>query len=114
MLPVLVLLFKLQLTAQVISVSSDAQEQLKHVVVKNTREATCLIRLGEVDSLGFGWPGDFDPPGDGGRNYLILPWEINEKVRRALTASLPSSMDPAARLHRTIRRLTGLRTKGQR
>lgn len=69
-------------TAQVKTVSADADWQQQKVVLKNTMEADFIIRIGDVDNLGFGWPEDFDPFCARMTQAHYFPWEIN-------TADLP-------------------------
>ncbi len=44
---------------QTVSADKDWHEQ--HVFLKNTPDADIIIREGDVDNLGFGWPEGFDP-----------------------------------------------------
>jgi OOP family OmpA-OmpF porin len=48
-------------TGQVRSVSADKDWKKQVVELKNTDEADYIIRIGDVDNLGFGWPDGFDP-----------------------------------------------------
>ena len=47
--------------AQINTVSSDTDWTNQQVTLKNTLEADYIIRTGDVDNLGFGWPEGFDP-----------------------------------------------------
>ncbi|MFN8244705.1 MAG: OmpA family protein [Ferruginibacter sp.] len=51
----------LPVLAQVNSITADKDWAKQEVVVKNSTEADCIIRIGDVDNLGFGWPENFDP-----------------------------------------------------
>jgi hypothetical protein len=50
-----------QVKAQVNTVSADNKWDSQQVTLKNTLEADYIIRIGDVDNLGFGWPEGFDP-----------------------------------------------------
>lgn len=43
------------------SVTTDRDWTSQHAVVTGTKEADVIVRLGDVDNLGFGWPPEFDP-----------------------------------------------------
>ena len=47
--------------AQVTTVSADKNWKQQVVELKNTVEADYIIRIGDVDNLGYGWPDGFDP-----------------------------------------------------
>lgn len=49
------------LSAQVSTVSSDTGWNKQNEVLKNVAEAGFIIRVGDVDNLGFGWEEGFDP-----------------------------------------------------
>lgn len=63
--------------AQVTTVSSDTDWQNQQAVLKNTREADYIIRIGDVDNLGFGWPDDFDPFCARMTQAHYYPWDAN-------------------------------------
>ena len=63
--------------AQVKTVSADINWKEQQAVIKNTAEADIIIRLGDVDNLGFGWPEDFDPFCARMTQAHYFPWEIN-------------------------------------
>lgn len=63
--------------AQVNTVSSDTQWDLQQVILKNTREAGFIIRLGDVDNLNFGWSEGFDPFCARTTESHNYPWEPN-------------------------------------
>lgn len=65
----------LQLKAQVSSVSSDRKWDSQQVILKNTSEADYIIRIGDVDNLGFGWPEGFDPFCSRMTELHGYPWE---------------------------------------
>jgi len=65
------------LNAQVRTVSGDTDWELQQVVLSNTTEADFIIRLGDVDNLGFGWPQGFDPFCGRMTEVHSYPWDIN-------------------------------------
>ncbi len=52
---------QVNLSAQVNPVRADQDWASRQVTLKHTAEAECIIRIGDVDNLGWGWPPDFDP-----------------------------------------------------
>lgn len=64
--------------AQVKTVSSDVEWHLQNSFIKNSTEAEYIIRAGDVDNLGFGWPEGFDPFCGRMTTSHNFPWEINE------------------------------------
>lgn len=63
--------------AQVKTVSADANWQQQQAVLKNTIEAEYIIRVGDVDNLGFGWPEEFDPFCGRMTQAHSYPWDAN-------------------------------------
>ncbi|MBX7050352.1 MAG: hypothetical protein K1X40_14340, partial [Chitinophagales bacterium] len=61
--------------AQMTTVSSDKEWEKQEVFLKNTMEAEYIIRLGDVDNLGFGWPEGFDPFCGRMTDSHAYPWE---------------------------------------
>ncbi len=58
----LVMIFMINSTSvQAQTVSSDTEWGKQQVILTKTMEADYIIRLGDVDNLGFGWPEGFDP-----------------------------------------------------
>lgn len=43
------------------SVTADRDWKAQGAVLTGTREADVIVRIGDVDNLGFGWPPEFDP-----------------------------------------------------
>ena len=43
------------------SITADRAWQAQGAVLTGTREADVIVRLGDIDNLGFGWPDGFDP-----------------------------------------------------
>lgn len=65
--------------AQINTISSDVDWEKQQVVLKNTEEADFIIRLGDVDNLGFGWPEQFDPFCGMMSVSHDFPWEAHKE-----------------------------------
>lgn len=65
------------LEAQVKTVSADLDWTLQQAVIKNSAEAEFIIRVGDIDNLGFGWPEGFDPFCGRMTESHSFPWEAN-------------------------------------
>lgn len=70
-------LCNLHLNAQVNTVSDDTDWPNQQAELKGTSEADFIIRLGDVDNLGFGWPEEFDPFCGRMSVTHYYPWEAN-------------------------------------
>jgi OOP family OmpA-OmpF porin len=58
----LMMIFMINSTsAQAQTVSSDTDWEKQQAILTKTMEADYIIRVGDVDNLGFGWPEGFDP-----------------------------------------------------
>jgi len=66
-----------QMKAQVNTVSADTQWDRQQVTLKHTLEADYIIRIGDVDNLGFGWPEDFDPFCGRMSESHYFPWDAH-------------------------------------
>jgi OmpA-OmpF porin, OOP family len=66
-----------RLSAQVNSVSSDKDWNKQQVILTNVPEAGFIIRIGDVDNLGFGWPEGYDPFCGRTAESHDYPWEAN-------------------------------------
>jgi outer membrane protein OmpA-like peptidoglycan-associated protein len=64
-----------RLSAQVNTVSSDKEWDKQQVTLKNVPEAAFIIRIGDVDNLGFGWPEGYDPFCGRTSESHDYPWE---------------------------------------
>lgn len=64
-----------EVKAQVKTVSADTKWNSQQVSLKNTIEADYIIRIGDVDNLGFGWPEGFDPFCGRMTESHPFPWE---------------------------------------
>ncbi len=49
----------------------------QRVTLYNTPEAEMMIRAGDIDNLGFGWPDDFDPFSGNSTYVHSFPWAID-------------------------------------
>lgn len=70
------LLFSFQVRAQTGTISSDTRWASQQVVIKNASEAGFIIRVGDVDNLGFGWPPGFDPFCGRTSESHYYPWDV--------------------------------------
>lgn len=62
--------------------STDGDWGAANVILSNTPEAGLMVRVGDIDNLGFGWPAGFDPFGGGTTPPHAFPFS-------------PSKTDPA-------------------
>ncbi|MDX2250146.1 MAG: OmpA family protein [Bacteroidia bacterium] len=72
-------IFSLKITAQNATISSDKDWENPKVALKNTLEADFIIRLGDVDNLGFGWPEGFDPFCGRMTDSHFFPWDVRSE-----------------------------------
>jgi len=59
------------------TISSDKDWSSQQAALTNTSEADFIIRLGDVDNLGFGWPDGFDPFCGRMTEAHYYPWDVN-------------------------------------
>jgi outer membrane protein OmpA-like peptidoglycan-associated protein len=78
-LPIIFILTLLSVSslAQVKTVSADINWSAQEALVKNSSEADFIIRMGDVDNLGFGWPAGFDPFCGRMTETHNFPWDSN-------------------------------------
>jgi OmpA-OmpF porin, OOP family len=69
----------IQTEAQVNTVSFDVDWNSQQIIIQNTAEADFIIRIGDVDNLGFGWPEGFDPFCGRMTESHSFPWEAHEE-----------------------------------
>ena len=69
-------LFPVLTFSQQKSITTDKDWSAKNATIFNTVEADLIIRLGDVDNLGFGWPEDFDPFCGKMTQSHSYPWDI--------------------------------------
>lgn len=67
------LIFLSTVIAQNTKTDGDWSKQL--VELKDTPEAEYMIRIGDIDNLGYGWPADFNP--FSGRSTFVHDWPFN-------------------------------------
>src|SRR3989337_291208 len=65
--------------SQVKTVSADKNWSNRDETVINSMEADIIVRLGDVDNLGFGWPEGFDPFCGMMTQAHAYPWEADIK-----------------------------------
>ena len=56
---------------------NDGDWKLNFVILKNTPQAELMIRLGDIDNLGFSWEEGFDPFCGGSTLSHAYPWDMN-------------------------------------
>lgn len=73
--------------------ANDGDWDAQYVKMQNTSEAAWMIRLGDIDNLGFGWEDGFDPFSGKETPAHAYPWDRNEKDTLGFDMiMLPSSM----------------------
>lgn len=65
-------------TAQAQTTELDGDWSSQFTVLKNTREADVMIRVGDIDNLGFGWSENFIPFSGRSTEAHGFPWEVNK------------------------------------
>ncbi|MEO8679388.1 MAG: OmpA family protein [Vicinamibacterales bacterium] len=77
------------------SVTSDLDWKAQSASLKGTKEAEFIIRVGDVDNLGFGWPAGFDPFCGRMTQAHAFPWDVNKADLPGFDRMLVSSkFDP--------------------
>jgi hypothetical protein len=56
---------------------NDGDWAAQKVIKKNTPEAQLMVRAGDIDNLGFGWPSGFDPFSGRSTPFHPYPWTTN-------------------------------------
>jgi len=74
---VLLVVCFVQAKAQVNTISADTDWSNQQVILTNSEEADFIIRFGDVDNLGFGWPEGFDPFCGMMTESHLFPWEAH-------------------------------------
>jgi OOP family OmpA-OmpF porin len=72
-------IFTLKGFAQQKTVSEDKDWGNQQASLQQTSEAAFIIRIGDIDNLGFGWPDGFDPFCGRMTDSHGYPWEANAK-----------------------------------
>lgn len=67
------------LQAQVKTFTEDKEWQRQSAEMKKTLEAEFLIRIGDIDNLGFGWPEGFDPFCSRSTDAHSYPWDARSE-----------------------------------
>ncbi len=57
--------------------SPDGDWSATEAVLTNTPEAALMVRVGDIDNLGFGWPSGFDPFSGNSAPVHAFPWTVN-------------------------------------
>ncbi len=85
------LLATFSLKAQIKTVTEDRDWSKHFVELKNSLEAEYIIRIGDVDNLGFGWPDNFDPFCGQMTSSHFFPWEADPNEMAGFDRILLSS-----------------------
>jgi hypothetical protein len=88
---VMALSFGLPIATQQKTVSDDKDWAKPTASLKNAYEAEFVIRVGDVDNLGFGWPEGFDPFCGRMSESHGYPWEPNPSDQAGFDRILLSS-----------------------
>lgn len=72
-------LFTVNLFINAQTTSNDGDWKSNYSFLKNTEEAEYMLRIGDIDNLGFGWPADFNPFCGKKTPSHKYPWVINEQ-----------------------------------
>lgn len=81
----------MSLSAQRIT-ENDGDWSLQFLVLKNTAEADLMIRVGDIDNLGFGFEEDYNPFGGASTGSHPYPWDPKpENARGTDRIMVPSS-----------------------
>lgn len=74
------------------STENDGDWNLQQLVLKNTAEADLMIRVGDIDNLGFGFDTDFNPFSGRSTWSHGFPWKVNATDARGTDRiMIPSS-----------------------
>ncbi|GEM_PF-3515752 len=57
--------------------ANDGNWSNHHELLLNTPEADMMVRTGDIDNLGFGWPADFDPFSGNNTPIHSYPWAVD-------------------------------------
>ncbi len=71
--------------------ATDGDWSAQNVVLKNTPQADIMIRVGDIDNLGFGWEEGYDPFSGKSTQAHGFPWEINPQDIKGLDCILIGS-----------------------
>lgn len=87
------------LQAQVKTRTEDKNWTAQSAELANTLEADYIIRIGDIDNLGFGWPKGFDPFCSRSTEVHSYPWEAKKEDAAGFDRILMSSKyNPTASL----------------
>lgn len=79
-------IFSLLLSVAILNTAANAQNNTPNdgdwskqlVILKNTAEADVMIRIGDIDNLGFGWAEGFVPFSGRSTDSHSFPWDIDK------------------------------------
>lgn len=70
-----IMIFQYAGLAQANTISGDKEWTSQSAFLQNTPEADFIIRIGDIDNLGFGWPDGFDPFCGRMSDVHAYPWD---------------------------------------
>lgn len=70
-----IMIFQYAGLAQINTISGDKEWKSHTAFLQNTPEADYIIRIGDIDNLGFGWPDGFDPFCGRMTDVHAYPWD---------------------------------------
>jgi len=85
--------------AQRNTISEDKDWENQNIFLQNTPEADYIIRVGDVDNLGFGWSDNFDPFCSKTTDTHSYPWKANKNDLPGFDRILLSSVYKPAGKH---------------
>lgn len=85
------------IVAQPITISEDKDWAAQQAFLSNTTEADYIVRIGDIDNLGFGWPDNFDPFCGRMTDTHGYPWEVNNADLPGFDRILLSSLYKTSR-----------------
>lgn len=90
---VILLLLYLSISIAAQNNANDGDWNKQTIILKNTPEAALMIRIGDIDNLGFGWAEGFNPFSGKSTETHPYPWELNsENFKGTDKIMLPSSL----------------------
>lgn len=90
---VLLIAFVLSLAVYSQKTANDGEWNKQSITLKNTTEAAVMIRVGDIDNLGFGWSEGFNPFSGKSTEAHRYPWEMDPSNHRGTDKiMLPSSL----------------------
>ncbi|MCL6494277.1 MAG: hypothetical protein K6T54_05780 [Ignavibacterium sp.] len=86
---VIVILYSIKTFAQTTANDGDWSKQVE--TLKSTPEADYMIRIGDIDNLGYGWPENFDPFSGRSTDFHDWPFRILPEDAKGIDRVMISS-----------------------